>query len=210
MTQSASHYPISQAISSLMDEYCFSRVELIHALGFDDVDCGLRHLNSCMGRGENCDRIITQIAAVYPAHSEKLQKAVAETLRLKAAESEAAFLELRKVEEAGFTPFIYADGERTVPNGIVIFGITGGHDAWTTITVPKTMLELPLETQLAQVPKLMDEYRRRFNGACPFFGKLTGFKFVRYFEFFQFDAHGKFVERIEEQFRLGCVEVYLR
>lgn len=206
MSQSASHYPISQAISSLMDEYCFTRVGLVHALGDEDVDCGLRHLASSLERGEGYDGIIARIAAVYPAHAEKLQKAVAETLKVKAAETEAVLVERSKA----FVPFIHAEGECRIPNGITIFGITGGHEAWTTITIPKAVLKLPVEEQLARLPKLMAAYRRRYNEAVPFFGKLTGFKFVRCFDYFRFDRDGNFVERVEESFRLGYVEISLR
>jgi hypothetical protein len=46
---------------SIMDEYGFSRAELIQALGYRDVERGLRRLNP--------ERILNQTAA-YPGHAE--------------------------------------------------------------------------------------------------------------------------------------------
>ena len=86
---------------------------------------------------------------------------------VKAAEVQAAFLERCKAERESFTPYIHVDGEKTVPNGITIFGISGGHQRWTTMEIPKTILALPLGEQLVKLPKstvLSSLFRSRFAG----------------------------------------------
>lgn len=208
MSQSASSYPIVQFISRLMQEYGFSRVEFVQALGYRTLDRGLRRLNSWLDRGEGYDRILKQIARAYPGHTYGLEKAVAATKAIKTAEAEAAWFERCKAEQESFTPYIHVEGETTVPNGITLFGVTGGK--WNLIELPKAILDLPLDDQLAAVPELMRAYRRRYNGACPFFGKLTGFKFVRLLDHFQFDKDGQFTERVEKPFRRGTCFVRLR
>lgn len=204
------HYPIAQVISNLMDEYGFSRVEFVQALGYRDVERGLRRLSSWMDCGEGYDRILTEIAAAYPNQADRLQTALMNTAAIKTAEADAASLEYCKAEEGKFVPFIHAEGESRVPNGITIFGISGGHRRWTTIEIPPAILELPLAEQLEALPELMTEYRRLYNGCCPFFGKLVGFKFVRLVDYFQFDAEGQFVERIDKPYRQGQVSVSFR
>jgi len=92
-------------------------------------------------------------------------------------------------------------GERTVPSGITLFGVSGGR--WNLIEIPKTILKLSLGEQLAALPKLMAAYQRRYKGACPFFGRLTGFKFVRCLDYSQFDAEGRLVEHVAEAFSQG-------
>jgi hypothetical protein len=57
---------------------------------------------------------------------------------------------------------------------------------------------------------LMDAYRRKFGGAVPFFGKLTGFKFVRLLDHYRFDPDGNPIEHVEKPFRLGGAWVELR
>jgi hypothetical protein len=71
-------------------------------------------------------------------------------------------------------------------------------------------LKLPIEDQLAALPKLMVAYNRRYDGCCPFFGQLTGFKFVRCLDYFQFDEQGRLVEHVEKPFRRGTCFVRLR
>jgi hypothetical protein len=44
---------------------------------------------------------------------------------------------------------------------------------WNLCELPKTILGLPLDDQLAALPELMAAYRRRYNGFCPFFGRLV-------------------------------------
>jgi hypothetical protein len=210
MSQGASHYPIVQFIFRLMQEHGFSRFEFVRALGYRNIDRGLRRLEPWLNQGEGYDRILNQIATAYPNHADGLEKAVAATRAIKTAEAEAAFLERCKTEEATFVPFVHAQGESRIPSGICIFGITGGHQRWTTIEIPKAILDLPLDDQLAAVPELMRAYERRYNGAVPFFGKLTGFKFVRLLDHFQSDKHGQFIEHVEKPFRRGTCFVQLR
>jgi hypothetical protein len=85
-----------------------------------------------------------------------------------------------------------------------------GHRRWTTIPVPQTILKLPIEDQLAALPKLMLAYGRRYDGQVPFFGKLTGFKFVRLLDHLQFDNEGVLVKHVEKLFRRGPCFVRLR
>jgi hypothetical protein len=59
---------------------------------------------------------------------------------------------------------------------VCLFGISGGFRRWTTIEIPKAILELPIDEQLAAVPELMRAYKLLCNGAVPFFDMLTGSK----------------------------------
>ena len=89
-----------------------------------------------------------------------------------------------------------------------MFGVSGGK--WNLIELPQSLLDLPLEEQLATLPELMHAYRRRYNGQCPFFGELTGFKFVRCLDHFRFDKDGNFIECVQKTFRRGVALVELR
>ena len=211
MTQGASRFPIVQVLNRLMNDYGFTPGELVHAIGYrHNADKGLRRLNLWLENGAGHDRILKEISTVFPACSDELEKAIAATKAIKRTEAEANFLERCKAEQETFTPYLHAEGETTIPNGICIFSVTGGHERWTTIEIPKSILELPLDNQLPALPKLMLAYRRRYNGACPFFGKLVGFKFVRLLDYFQFDREGRLLEHVEKPFRHGECWVELR
>lgn len=160
-----SQYPIAQFIAGLVDEYGLSRVELVRALGYRNGanrDRGLGRLDLWLDQGQGYNRILGEIAAAYPGHAEGLEKALAATVKARNEEAESAFLERCKAEQDRFTPYLHAEGESTVPNGITIFGITGGHQVWTTVELPKALLESPLDAQLAALPELMHRYKLKY------------------------------------------------
>jgi hypothetical protein len=192
-----------------MEELEKSRSEFVQALGYRNLERGLRRLEPWLDCGDGYHLVLKQIAAAYPGHADDLQRALSETTAIKAAEAEAVFLERCKAEDGWFTPYIHAEGETTVPNGICIFGITGGHARWTTVQVSQSILELPLEAQLAALPDLMRWYLRKYRGQCPFFGAVMGFRFVRLVDYFQFDRHGVFLENVQKPFRCGQCSVQL-
>jgi hypothetical protein len=213
MPEDASRFPIVQFLTRLMGDLGLTPAQLSQAVGYRNgrnAAKGLRRLNLWLETGDGYGRILNQIATVFPAYADGLQQALAATKAIRSAEFEAAWIERCKAEEASFVPFLYADGEKTVPEGICIFGMTGGHERWTMIKIPPTILALPLEDQLAALPKLMLRYRRLHHGEVPFFGRLTGFKFARLLDYFQFDAEGRLVEHVDYPFRCAPCSVELR
>ncbi|MCZ2153417.1 MAG: hypothetical protein LC114_05885 [Bryobacterales bacterium] len=106
-----------------------------------------------------------------------------------------------------FRPYIHVQGETTVPSGVCLYGVTGGK--WNLIEVSPPILELPDAEQLAALSALMRSYLERFGGFCPFFGRVAGFRLVRFRDYLQFDASGVFVGRVDEVFRRGQVAVRL-
>jgi hypothetical protein len=210
MSDAGSHYPISQFLLRLLEEKNLSRSEFVVSLGYRYIERGRRRLDAWIDDGEGFDKIIGQIAKTYPNQADGLQAAIINTKAVKAAEDHAEFFDCCKSEAATFRPFIYAVGEKTVPSGICIFGISGGHEAWTIINIPQTILELPVEQQLLALPELMATYKQKFNGQVPFFGPLQEFRFVRLLDHFRFDADGRFIEHVEKPFRPGGVEISLR
>ena len=106
-----------------------------------------------------------------------------------------------------FQPYIHAVGEVNVPNGISIFGMTGGHERWTTIRIPPEILDSPLDEQLKLVPDLMANYLKEYGGKVPFFGAVTAFVLVREFDYFRFDRNGKLLGHVDEAFSRGAVSI---
>jgi hypothetical protein len=210
MSEGAPSYPISVLLQQLIERHGPSPTEFVQRLGYRNIERGLRRLRPWLEVGDGFDYIIRQISKTVPDVADPLKVALAETKAIKGAAVEAAFLEQCRAEEPTFVPYVHAQGERTVPNGICIFGVSGGFRRWTAIVIPKTILDLPLEEQLERMPELMAAYTKQYKGACPFFGKLTGFRFVRLLDYFQFDKAGKFIQHVDKPFRTGCVSVSLR
>jgi hypothetical protein len=213
MPEDASQLPIVQFLNRLMGDLGLTPAQLSQAVGYRNgrnAEKGLRRLQLWLETGDGFGQILQKISAVFPAYADGLEEALAATRAIRSAEFEAAWIERCKAEESTFVPFLYAEGDKRIPSGITMFGISGGHQRWTMIKIPPTILPLPLEEQLAALPDLMLKYKRRYDGAVPFFGRLTGFKFARVLDCFQFDQDGQFIEHIEKPFRLGGCWVELR
>jgi len=209
MTQGASLYPISQAIARIVRNSGYSNTGFLWSMGHADADAVLPDLESWLVTGGGPRTLIVEIATAYPDEAQGLYRAVAETNVMIAAGVDPAELE-RSKEIARFTPFILAQGERTVPTQICIFGVSGSFERWCMIRIPHRILKLPVEEQLAWMPRLMARYRRRNEGEVPFFGKLVGFKLIRFADHYRFDADGRLVEHVDKPFRPGECWVELR
>ncbi len=207
---SQGNYPIQQFLNRLIQEFGPSADHFVAILGYRNIESGCRRLDLGLTDAEGHGRIIDQISKTFPDRAAELHEAIAETRRIKAAEWDAAFLEACKAEQETFRPFVHVCGETRIPNGITIFGMTGGFERWNTVHVPESVWNLPLDEQLAALPEFMRGYLKEYEGQGPFFGAVTGFKFCRCLDHFQFDRDGNFVEHVERPFRRGHVEVCLR
>jgi hypothetical protein len=106
-----------------------------------------------------------------------------------------------------FRPYIHVEGETTVPSSIGLFGVAGGQ--LNLIDVPQPILDLVAEEQLAALTELMRFYLDRYEGLCPFFGRVVGFRFVRPSDYCRFDKDGNFMERVDKTIRRGQAIVFL-
>jgi hypothetical protein len=208
MSQGASQYFISQAITRLMADSGLSRPQFVTSLGYRNIARGIRRLDPWIDQGEGFDLIIKQITEFYPLRADEIQNALAATAEQKAAEAEAAWIELLKAEAGTFRPYIHVEGESTRPSSICIFGVSGGR--WNLIDIPQPILELAVDEQLAALPELMRRYLKEYGGSCPFFGTVTGFRFVRPLDYFQFDKEGRLIELVNKPFRRGHCSVSIR
>jgi hypothetical protein len=177
-------------------------------LGYRDAEKGLRRLHLWTETGTGHQRIIHQIARAT-GRDVDLEAAIAATTEMKRNQWAAEFLEHCRGEAAAFRPFLCAFGTHTVPEGICIFGMTGGFKRWTITELPDTLLDLTLEDQIPALQPFMARYKEQYSGQVPFFGVLSGFKFVRLIDYIRFGADGHFVEHVQKPFRLGQCSVRL-
>ena len=112
-----------------------------------------------------------------------------------------AFLASRK----NLRPYIHVEGESTVPSGITLFAANGGR--WNLIEIPDELVELPLTDQMPALAKLMREYLTKYEGQCPFFGRVRGFRMVRREDSLRFSAAGEFIDRVDGVFRRAHSEL---
>jgi hypothetical protein len=197
-------YPVQKVLDRLIPEFYSWRTDFVEKLGYENLGVGRIHLDSGLDRAEVWNGFLQQVAAAYPDLAEELEKAIAETEAMRAAESDLECRERCKSEEASWVPFLQAVVETTVPNGITIFAVSGGFKKWTVIQIPEALRRLAVEAQLTHLPELMAAYRHKHRGLVPFFGRLTGFKFVRPWDHYRFSPDGDLLGHVPERFRLGA------
>lgn len=203
-----SKYPISQALKRIVLNSGYSPFGFLLAMRVDP-EALLPDLNSWLDKGEGDEATIWQIAVAHHDDAAQLWNALAETKAMRAANVDPVALEQARIK-ASFKPYIHAEGERRVPNGITIFAVSGGHDRWTTINVPQWILDLEIEKQLVALRELMLGFKRRNQGVVPFFGRLAGFKFIRFDDYYEFDADGRLIGHVEEPFHRSVAWAELR
>ncbi len=103
------------------------------------------------------------------------------------------------------TPYIFVEGESSIPSGITLFIATGGR--WNLIELPEGIVDLPLVDQMPALAALMRAYLETYRGECPFFGRVRGFRLVRREDSLRFSTDGEFIERIEGPFRRPHAEL---
>jgi hypothetical protein len=143
MAQSDSKLPISIFLARLAADSGKSRSDFVASLGYRNIERGRRCLDLWLDQGEGHERILKQVAAIYPLHVEELQAAIVETAKVKAAQAEGVWLEDCRAEQATFVPYIHVEGETSLPNGITLSGISGG--LWNLIEIPHTILDFAAE-----------------------------------------------------------------
>jgi hypothetical protein len=100
MSQSATRYPISQLIASLMYDHGYAPVEFVQSLGYRNIERGLRRLEPWLEQGHGYERILKQIAAAYPNQVHDLENAVAARI-VQGASGNVHFLHSRPKRDDG-------------------------------------------------------------------------------------------------------------
>ena len=73
----------------------------------------------------------------------------------------------------------------------------------------QSVLNLSGENLFLALLPYMIQYENKYKGCVPFFGSLTGFRFVLLVDYFQFTAEGKLTAHVNKPFRLGVCSVRL-
>jgi len=200
MSRSVSQYPISQLIARVLKGSGLRRSQFILSLGYRSVQGGLRRLDEFLDHGQGDGGILDRTVAAHHVDSGDLEAAIAASAEMKVEEAKAAELQKLEDRQDRFRQYLHVEGEYTVPSGICIFGMTGGHRRWTTIPLPQILAVKPFSDQMPGLIGLMKDYLEKYKGLCPFFGKVTGFRLVRFDDSIRFNVDGEFVERVPGAF----------
>jgi hypothetical protein len=204
MSNGATQYPINIFLAKLIAEYGPSKIEFIQSLGHRDVERGLQRLNS-LETGQGSKRLVRQIAEVYPAHAEELQKALAETEQLKKSMprpyrvSAEAVREIEERERRRFRPFIWVhteDGAHSMASAycereVKVLWFRDGFE------------QLSEMEKLAAVRERIREHYEKTGGRYIGFGSILRYSYANTFDTSMiFDTAGNVIEENGDRFLL--------
>ena len=72
-------------------------------------------------------------------------------------------------------PLLISLTEKTIPDQITFHGLTGGR--FKNVRLPKRLASLDEGRKQAVIRWCVKTYIKRFNGFCPFWGKVTAFQY---------------------------------
>ena len=166
-------YPISSLISEHLKISNLSKINFIKKLGYKNTNKGLRHLSAWLNNAAGSKSFLKAFANKFNIPDTELQKALSAT-------RDTLFKEQIEQSRINFAPYIYAETELKVPSQITISILAGYPEK--TIPFPAEAQKEDLKEQIVTAVIMIDEHYQRNKGNCPFFGKITGYRFVYAFE----------------------------
>jgi len=187
-------YSIGNLIRNTIFEKGVKRVDIVKALGYANLNKGLRYLNNCIqGEGKCSKEFVTKVLEYLKVEQYIIDEAIQKTKdKLKAEEDERKH-EREGYEIANFVPHIYIKSESTRPNSISIVAFVGVQH-FKCIECPKGIQNIPIRRQLNKVSEIIIDHYNENNGNS-MFGKITGFVYYNtYDNGIEFSIDGKPVD----------------
>jgi hypothetical protein len=190
MSQSASHYSISQLIARIVNESGLRRSAFVKSLGYKSVEGGLRKLDELLEQGRGDKGCLQRIMDAYRPDPGELERALAATDQMHQREHEAAAREAEERQRRRFRPFIWvhtADGAHSVlslmfERKVKVLWLPG-------------LEHLPESKQLETVQRRIREHYQEMGGKYAGFGQILKYRFADSFDTsIVLDSKGEVIE----------------
>jgi hypothetical protein len=93
-------------------------------------------------------------------------------------------------------PILIALTKETRPKQITFYGLTEGR--FKNVKLPKRLALLAVNRKLTVIKWCIKTYLKRFNGICPFWGKVIGFQYSDSNCCYEINSNGTSIVRIDE------------
>ena len=187
-------YSIGKLIRSSIRDKDIKKVEVVKALGYRNIDKGLRRLNDCIqGQGKCSKAFVRRLAGVLEINNQAMDEAIKKTEDECRLEREAAARRREIYARKNFKPYIYVKTSEKRPNSIAIVAFTGAA-VYKCIDLPVEISSRSIERQIREVSKTIKQHYSKRNGHSGQFGKITGYIFYKtYDEGIEFSIEGEVI-----------------
>lgn len=187
-------YSIGKLIRSSIKEKGIKKVEVVKALGYRNIDKGLRRLNDCIqGQGKCSKAFLRKLAGALEINNQAMDEAIKKTEDECRLEREAMARRREIYARKNFKPYIYVKTSEKRPNSIAIVAFTGTA-VFKCIDLPEEISSWPIERQIGAASKTIKQHYCEMNGHSGQFGKITGYIFYKtYDEGIEFSIEGEVI-----------------
>jgi hypothetical protein len=158
----------SKLVSDAMKGREIAKGELVHRLGYSNLNKGRRRLEDFLESGEADPAFIEKLSDALELRLEDISKAMKE-------DREQKKLLQEKLEREAFKPYVFLLTEERRPLQITMFALAGGVGVHKMFLLPDGIQEKPWEKQLKIVNDMSKECYRKKKGKVLLFGKITGY-----------------------------------
>ena len=185
-------YPIERLIVAAMKENNIKKSELVKAIGYQNINKGIRKLDSCI-TGEEIHKIfLADLARVLEIDDQTLNEAIKKT-------SEEIKRKQEKQERLHFKPHIYIKHSESTPRSITTVCFIGVN-LFKYISLPPETHLLPGEKQIEIVSKIINKHYQSEEGKIQMFGHITGYIYRKTFDdSIEFSVTGEVLGRSKEK-----------
>jgi hypothetical protein len=171
-----SHYPLGQLLLEHLAASGLTVGNFAAAIGYRVVPGGVRAIDALLTSGVAAPVLLRRWSeSPHAPNAEALQRALAETEAMVAAERAAQDAARRALERARFRPFFQPIPEHGVPSSITIFALIGGHRRHTH-ALPEDFADWTPAAQRALLARLVPEVHGATRGQTAFMGRALGYR----------------------------------
>ncbi len=170
-------YPLAETLQKIIIQKQLSRGQFIESIGYKNVNSGIRHLDRWLSEGVGDPLMIERIKIGHPEFSNEIDLTLEATKELKgieyAAKEKARIDQMRR----DHLPCLVVDTAAARPSQIAFYALVGRR--FKVIPLPRRLATIDEDRAVRVISWLIGRYLKKFGGACPFWGPVTGFTFSR-------------------------------
>ena len=185
-------YPIGRLIVAAMKENNIKKSELVKAIGYLNINKGIRKLDACITGEEIHKKLLFNVGRVLEIDDQTLNEAIKKTL-------EEIKHKQEKQERLHFKPHIYIKHSESTPRSITTVCFIGV-SYFKHIELPSNIHILSEEKQIEIVSKIINKHYQIEEGKIQMFGHITGYIYRKtYDDSIEFTVTGEVLGRSTEK-----------
>ena len=176
-----------------MKETNIKKSELVKAIGYQNINKGMRKLDACMAGERIHKKFLVNLSRVLEINDKTLNEAIKKT-------SGEIKHKQEKYEKFHFKPHIYIKHSESRPSSITIVCFAG-INYFKHIELPSNIHMLSDEKQIEIVSKIINKHYQSQGGKIQMFGQITGYIYRKtYDDSIEFSVTGEVLGRFTEKF----------